>query len=106
MKVKEPELGGIALSLTGRDKGRCFIIEEIIDDNYVYITDGMLRKVAHTKKKKIKHLELKPLVFESIAEKFKQGTKVFDKEVASAIMSSEYYVNKKEVPLNVERRRD
>ena len=41
MKVKEPELGGIALSLTGRDKGRCFIIEEIIDDNYVYITDGM-----------------------------------------------------------------
>ena len=84
MKVKEPELGGIALSLTGRDKGRCFIIEEIIDDNYVYITDGMLRKVAHPKKKKIKHLELKPLVFES----------------------SEYYVNKKEVPLNVERRRD
>ena len=45
-------------------------------------------------------------MFESIAEKFKQGTKVFDKEVASAIMSSEYYVNKKEVPLNVERRRD
>lgn len=52
MKVKEPELGGIALSLTGRDKGRCFIIEEIIDDNYVYITDGMLRKVAHPKKRR------------------------------------------------------
>lgn len=92
MKVKEPKLGGIVVSLSGRDKGRCFIIEEIVDENYVYITDGMLRKVVHPKKKKIKHLDLKPLVLEGIAQKFKVGTKVFDKEVASAIMSCEYYV--------------
>ena len=95
MKVKEPKLGGIAISLSGRDKGRCFIIKEIVDDKYVYITDGMLRKVAHPKKKKLKHLELKPFVFENIAMKFEQDAKVFDKEVASALMSSEYYSKQK-----------
>ena len=92
MKVKVPERGGLVRSISGRDAGRLFIIKEIDErGDYVYITDGMLRKVANPKKKNLKHLELKPLKFEAIAAKFEEGSKVFDQEVASAIMSSEYY---------------
>ncbi len=91
MKVKSPVVGGLAKSISGRDAGRYFIIKEIIDEDYVYITDGMLRKVVKPKRKKIKHLEFKPITFENIAAKFAEGLKVFDQEVASAIMSSEYY---------------
>ena len=92
MKVKIPERGGLVRSISGRDAGRLFIIKEIDEQgDYVYITDGMLRKVANPKKKNLKHLELKPLRFEAIAVKFEEGSKVFDQEVASAIMSSEYY---------------
>lgn len=91
MKVKTPAIGELVKSVSGRDAGRYFIIKEIIDEDYVYITDGMLRKINKSKKKKLKHLELKPLVFEGIANKFTGEIKVFDQEVASAIMSSEYY---------------
>ena len=91
MKVKTPELGGLVRSTSGRDAGRLFIIQEICENGFVYVTDGMLRKVANPKKKNIKHLELKPVRFEAIAAKFDEGSKVFDQEVASAIMSSEYY---------------
>ena len=92
MKVKKPERGGLVRSVSGRDAGRLFIIKEIDEQgDYVYITDGMLRKVANPKKKNLKHLELKPLRFEAIAVKFEEGSKVFDQEVARAIMSSEYY---------------
>ena len=85
--VIKPQPGRLCLSRSGRDKGRYFLIKEIGTDGYVYITDGMMRKVMTPKKKKLKHLELKPEVAASIAEKFENGTKVFDAEIASAIMS-------------------
>ena len=43
---------------------------------------------AAPKKKKRKHLAMKPVVFEGIAEKFATGAKVFDAEIASAIIAS------------------
>ena len=92
MKVKEAAVGRLVKSVSGRDSGRYFIIKEIVDGDYVYITDGMLRKIAKPKRKKLKHLELKPVIFEAIALKFTEGTKVFDQEVASAILGSDYYL--------------
>lgn len=50
-------VGQIVISKSGRDKGRVFIIVEIIDVQYVYIADGKLRKIETPKKKKIKHLQ-------------------------------------------------
>ena len=90
MKVKTPVLGELVKSTSGRDAGRFFVIMEIIDENKVYITDGMLRKIAKPKKKKVKHLELEPVVFEQIAQKFADGARVFDQEVASAILTIDY----------------
>lgn len=50
------EVGQIVKSKAGRDKGRVFLIFKIIDDEYVFIVDGDLRRLDNPKKKKIKHL--------------------------------------------------
>lgn len=49
--------GDFVISKSGRDKGRIFMVVNIIDEAYVYIADGSLRKLENPKKKKIKHLE-------------------------------------------------
>lgn len=61
--MKEPlsaEPGRLAESIQGRDKGRVFVITEIVNVNYVMITDGRTHRLEHPKKKKLMHLRLKP----------------------------------------------
>ena len=50
------KVGQIVKSKAGRDSGKVFIIKDILDQDYVAIVDGKLRKLAKPKKKKIKHL--------------------------------------------------
>lgn len=61
-------LGKVVHSKSGRDKGKYFIIISIIDAEYVYISDGDLRKIDKPKKKKLKHLGFTNLVAEEIRE--------------------------------------
>lgn len=49
-------LGQVVKSRAGRDKGRIFLILDIIDNEFVTVVDGDLRKLDNPKKKKIKHL--------------------------------------------------
>ncbi len=48
--------GQMVRSKAGRDKDRMFIIVDVIDDQYVTIVDGDLRRVEKPKRKKIRHL--------------------------------------------------
>lgn len=84
-----PKIGRVCRSKAGRDKGRTFLIWEVIDEEYVRIVDGQVRKIAKPKKKKRKHLELKYQMLEGIASKIEAGTKVFDAEIRSALMALE-----------------
>ena len=79
------ETGRVAQSIAGRDKGRLFVIIGTIDEQYVYIADGDLRVLDRPKKKKLRHLRLRPEILQSIAEKLKGGLKVFDAELRSAL---------------------
>jgi len=79
------EVGRVVLSKAGRDTGRAFMILSIIDDSYVYIVDGDLRKTDRPKRKKLKHLKLTEHVLETIAGKLKKDEKVFDAEIRSAL---------------------
>ena len=79
------EVGRVVESKAGRDKGRLLIITGIVDEQYVTIADGDLRVLERPKKKKLKHLRLRPQVLTSIAEKLASGAKVFDAELRSAL---------------------
>lgn len=50
-------VGSIVLSKAGHDKGRYFVVTEVVDENYVRISDGDLRKAEKAKLKKVKHLK-------------------------------------------------
>ena len=55
------ETGRVVQSRQGRDAGRCFVILQVVDDQFVLMADGLTRKLDHLKKKKVKHLHPKPL---------------------------------------------
>lgn len=82
------EIGRLVKSTAGRDKGRYFVITDIIDESYVHIVDGDLRSKDRPKKKKLRHVKLCSEVLTGIAGKLKGGARVFDAEIRSAIRAS------------------
>jgi len=84
------EVGRIVQSLAGRDKGRYFMICDIKDEEFVFISDGDYRKLGIKKLKRLKHLHLTPIILENIKEKLESDKKVFDAELRSAIINAGY----------------
>lgn len=78
-------VGRIVVSRAGRDAGRKFVVVKVIDDLYVEICDGDLRRVEKPKKKKIKHLDITEQIAESLAEKLKSGGRITNAEVRKAL---------------------
>ena len=79
------DLGVLVTARAGRDKGRCFIIVGILDENYVLIADGDTRPVARPKKKKIMHIHAEPELAEDIRQKLIKGENIQDAEIRRAI---------------------
>ena len=77
-------LGQLAKSIAGRDKGGMVIID-IIDENYVYVVDGDLRRVENPKKKKIKHLQMLNKRADLIAEKLAKKRKINNEDIKEAL---------------------
>ena len=78
------QIGNVVISTMGRDKGRYFIVVNV-EENYVYLVDGSLRKVDKPKKKKIKHIEITSLYEENIATKIKNKHKITNQDVKKAL---------------------
>lgn len=77
--------GQVALSKAGRDAGKKFVIINVVDDNYVLIADGNLRKIEKPKKKKVKHLELTGDTIEFIREKLLNNVRVSNSDVRKSL---------------------
>ncbi len=80
-------LGTVVYSKAGRDAKRLFIILEVIDKEYVYISDGTLRKVEKPKKKKLKHLSLTEKVASGIKQSLISNNKVNNSEIKEYLQS-------------------
>lgn len=79
-------VGQIVVSRAGRDAGRVFVVVKVIDDLYVEICDGDLRKVEKPKRKKIKHLNITDKFAEGLAEKLKNGDRITNAEIRKALV--------------------
>lgn len=88
MKDLSVEVGRVVLSKAGRDKGNFFVITDILDENYVIISDGVKRKLKSSKKKKLKHLDLKPVVLDEIAKKI-EIKRLLDSDIERALREHE-----------------
>ena len=78
-------IGRLAVSRAGRDKGRCFVIVGIADDNSVYIADGDLRKTGKPKRKKLMQRRMQRDVSSGIAEKVEAEKPLQDKELRDVV---------------------
>jgi large subunit ribosomal protein L14e len=82
-------LGQIVHSKAGRDKGKYFIIVNIVDEDYVMIVDGDLRKIDNPKKKKIKHLVFHNMVSENILASVRENKPITNAELRKSLQSIE-----------------
>lgn len=78
-------LGQVVYSRAGRDSGRMFLVSALVDESYVLIVDGDLRRIEKPKKKKIKHLKSTGYILEPLKEKFESGLKVNNSEIRKAL---------------------
>ncbi|MDE6850311.1 MAG: RNA-binding protein [Clostridia bacterium] len=93
MKVKIPETGGAVQSVQGRDKGRYYVIAEVLCGGVVLVVDGKTRTLDNPKKKNVKHLRLLPhnVSDEGIVrnKSFNVRTARFLKELAEKVKSED-----------------
>ena len=80
----EIDLAHIVISLSGRDKGRLFIVCDT-DANFVYLADGRLRRIESPKKKRRKHVRFVSDFETRAGEKLKLGDKVLSSEIRRAL---------------------
>lgn len=80
-------LGQIVHSKAGRDKDRYFIVVGIVDNEYVLIADGDLRKIDNPKKKKIKHLVFHKKIAENISAGLKEKKHITDADLRKSLTS-------------------
>lgn len=74
--TQEISVGQVVKSKAGRDKERLFIVLDIIDEQYVLISDGDLRKIDKAKKKKIKHLVKYNAISKELKKRIEKNEKI------------------------------
>lgn len=84
---RELQIGQFVKSRAGRDKNKVFIVYEIINDEYVYVVDGDLRKLEKPKKKKVKHLKIEGVLDERVQEAILSKAHIDNKWLKTKIQS-------------------
>ena len=85
--MEDITLGQLVHSKAGRDKGKYFIIIDILDNDYVMLVDGDLRKLGNPKKKKIKHLVFHDVIAEEITKALKEKQSIIDSQIRKCLQS-------------------
>ena len=89
MKRLPIEVGSVVVSKAGRDEGRLFLVVAEVDDDFVMVANGALRKMDHQKKKRRKHLKPTGRVAEGLRERLSQGKPVEDHELRTWLSEEE-----------------
>lgn len=82
------KIGDFVISKCGRDQGKVFVITAL-DDTFVWLCDGSLRKQDKPKKKKIKHVKDLEYSDSLLCEKMAEGNKVGNADFRKAILNYE-----------------
>lgn len=78
-------VGQLVRSMVGRDKGKYYLIFEVLDEAFVRVIDGEKRKTKNPKRKNLKHLEILPVIADSIAEKIRGRERFKDEVITETI---------------------
>ena len=78
-------IGRIAYSKAGRDKDKYFMILDVLNEEFVYLVDGHLRRLERPKKKKIKHLIFTDKICDEVKDIILKGKRLNDATVRKAM---------------------
>lgn len=62
----DERIGKVAYSKAGRDKGRLFVVINVINEKFAMIADGDLRKIENPKIKNLKHIKITNIVADDV----------------------------------------
>lgn len=79
-RLESSQYGMLAYSRAGHDKGNLYVIIKS-DHEYVYLVDGIRKKISNPKKKKSKHIQIINNIPEIIKESMNSGRKVTDEDI-------------------------
>lgn len=85
--IGDIKVGQLVRSRAGRDKGKYYLIYDMVDEAFVRVIDGEKKRLTNPKRKNIKHLEFLPIIAEDLALKILSGEKVSEEEVLKAVKS-------------------
>ncbi len=85
--MNELEIGQLVYSKQGRDKDSVYVVVELIDQDFVKVSDGRKRPLSRPKKKNIKHLQkVNKFVSVYLAEKLERK-KASDRQIKEELES-------------------
>lgn len=88
--TSEVKVGQYVKALSGRDRGKIFVVYEILDDRFVMIVDGDYRKITRPKKKNIKHLQKINKVSTLLRERILNGEPIQNLMIKQEIAKLDY----------------
>ncbi len=80
----DADVGHIVISLAGRDKDRPFYVLKT-EENFVYLSDGKLRKTEACKKKNRRHVAVVTDYDDAVGAKLRSGKEVLNSEMRKAL---------------------
>ena len=89
MNTLPVEVGSIVRSRAGRDQGRLFLVVEEVDDDFVMVANGTLRKMDRQKKKRRKHLKPTGRMVAEAKTRLAEGRPIEDHELRAWLSEEE-----------------
>lgn len=83
--MNELQYGQIVKSKAGRDKGKFFVIIDK-EDEYLYLVDGILRRIDNPKKKKFKHIQPTNIIIDIIKNKIENDEKITNADIRKQLI--------------------
>ena len=83
------EIGSVVISKAGRDRGRPFLVVDVVDDDFVMVANGALRKMDRQKKKRRKHLKPTGRIVPELRDRLANGPAVQDHELRAWLSEEE-----------------
>lgn len=75
----------MVISKAGRDHGKYFIVLQVVDEQFLLLVDGDLRKVEKPKLKKIKHVQKTNHISQFVVDRLDRQEKITNTMVRKEI---------------------
>lgn len=85
MMENKIKIGQLVCSQRGRDRGRFYLVLETTDDSFVYLVDGVKRRMENPKQKNIRHLKVYPVAADDLAQQWEAGQHSGNSEIRRVI---------------------